>query len=408
MLLGENGTGKTSVLQAIALTLAGPQYLAKLAARPGFNATELLRSGSRETHIAVKTSGFTAAHEITLRSGRARYRNPNGDTLEVTLATGRTRSNKQDARRAEGQLVILAYGATRLLPRSRARRYGTEYVRIDNLFDPFLPLLDAARWLGRLKSTAFDRVALILKDLLALDREARLVRHRGQVLVEIKGATATLGQLSDGYQSVVAAGVDILEVIMRLWPRLEDAEGIVLIDEIGSHLHPTWKMRVVTSLRRALPRMQFIATTHDPLCLRGLGEGEVAVMQRNDAGHIVAVTDLPSPADFRVDQLLTSEFFGLSSTVDPESEQTFDEYYALLALQERTNDQQLRLATLKETLKDRRYLGNTPREHLMYEAVDRLIAQNRLGERKRIPELNAAARQEIERIWNTGSPGDPP
>jgi uncharacterized protein (TIGR02646 family) len=403
MLLGENGAGKTSVLQAIALTLAGPSYLAWLVSRSTFDPQQLIQSGRQRARIAIKTSGFSEPHELTIsRKEGVVLQTPGADTLHIQAGSNTDATVRRPEREA-GQFIILAYGATRLLPRGAARRYGTDYARVDNLFDPFLPLFDAEQWLEQLGRVQFSRVALVFKDLLALDKHAKLVRIRGKVYVNFQGKRALLSQLSDGYQSVVALCVDILEVVMRLWPRLQDAEGIVLIDELGAHLHPTWKMQVVTSLRRAFPGIQFFATTHDPLCLRGLGAGEVVVMERDINGAIVAVTDLPSPADFRVDQLLTSEFFGLSSTIDPETERVFDDYYALLALKDRSAEQQARLTLLRGELAQRRYLGNTPREQLMYEAVDELIARNRIGERKRIPELKTAAREAIERIWNSGT-----
>jgi len=184
------------------------------------------------------------------------------------------------------------------------------------------------------------------------------------------------------------------------WPKLQDAEGIVLLDEIGAHFHPAWKMRIVESMRRAFPGMQFIATTHDPLCLRGLGEGEVVVMRRDQAQNVEVVCDLPSPSDFRVDQLLTSEFFGLHSTFEPEVEKDFDQYYALLALTARSADQEAMLGGLRDKLKDRRYLGNTLREQLMYEAVDHLVARQMHGERKPIPQLKREAVEELSRLWS--------
>ena len=403
MLLGENGTGKSSVLHAVALTLAGADYLVMLTSKRQLVFGEWVRFGTRKAHIAVKLSGFVGPHELTITSTRATYRKPSGDQAIVQLTRGKARLKANKARDAETQSVVLGYGATRLLPHTKTARYGIEYSRIDNLFDPFLPLFDAPKWLMGLEWRAFNRVAIVLKDLLALDPDAELIREKGRVLVKAHGAKTPIRQLSDGYQAVVAMSVDILEVAMRLWPRLEDAEGIVLLDEIGSHLHPTWKMRIVNSLQRAFPGMQFIATTHEPLCLRGLGEGEAVVMRRDESARIEAVTGLPSPSDFRVDQLLTSEFFGLNTTVDAEVEKIFDEYYALMALPQRSHEQEVRLLVLGEELKERRYLGDTLREQLMYEAVDQLVATQRFTERKPLPQLKREAVEQIARIWNEPS-----
>jgi hypothetical protein len=273
------------------------------------------------------------------------------------------------------------------------------------LFNPFVPLFDAEAWLTGLEPYQFDSAALVLKDLLRLGAHASFLVEGGRVLVAEHRDVVPLRQVSDGYQSVVATAIDILEVVMRLWPNVADAEGIVLLDEIGAHLHPTWKMRIVESIRRALPGIQFVTSTHDPLCLRGLGAGEVVVMQRDEDEKLRHLTDLPSPADFRVDQLLTSDFFGLNTTVDPETEALFDEYYALLALADPSTAQADRLAELRVELKDRRHLGSTMRESLMYEAVDRLLARHKRNPQRSLPDLTHEAADEIARIWAEDQPG---
>jgi predicted ATP-binding protein involved in virulence len=91
----------------------------------------------------------------------------------------------------------------------------------------------------------------------------------------------TLESLSDGYQSVIALASDILEVMLRYYDEVKDSEGIVLIDEINVHLHPRWKVEIVNLLRDVFPRVQFLVTTHDPLCLMGSRPGEVHVLHTN-------------------------------------------------------------------------------------------------------------------------------
>ena len=106
--------------------------------------------------------------------------------------------------------------------------------------------------------------------------------------MEAFGLRVPLEDLSDGYQSVVALATDLMLSLLARWPSVDVAEGTVLIDELGAHLHPRWRMRIVTSLRQVFPRVQFLSSTHDPLCLRGLGDGEVVVVKRDEAGEIVA------------------------------------------------------------------------------------------------------------------------
>jgi hypothetical protein len=405
MLLGENATGKSTILNAVTLTLAGATELARLAAEKALHPSDFVRYGCKQGSVAVKMSGDVGEHELTFRPDRIVLRGPTGKS--VTIVFGRKRAHAPKMLTTP-PTALLAYGATRLLPRNptatgkrgQQRTLKTSFLRISNLFDPFVPLFDAQQWLLGLRRKHFDRAALILKDLLELDASAELVRAGGKIFVIAHGARVPLAQLSDGYQSVVALTIDILELATRLWENPASAEGLVLLDEVGSHLHPTWKLRIVEGLRRAFPGMQFLASTHEPLCLRGLGADEVAVMRRDEDQGIVAVTRLPSPGDFRVDQLLTSEFFGLNSTTDPDVERLFDEYYALMAIDARSSEQEARLAILHDELKGRRYLGDTLREQLMYEAIDKLVANHK--RRPRVlsrGELKQEAVDQVSRVW---------
>lgn len=403
MLLGENGVGKSSVLQAIAMTLLGADYLSKLVSAGRANPSEFVRARSRKAQVEIVLSGFVGPHRLILERERVTYITPTGESEVLDYKEGRLIRATSSVDYQSMQAVLLGYGSTRLLPRNNKIKYGALYSRVDNLFDSFVPLVDADAWLKSLPLKSFNEVALVLKDLLALDDNARLIRYRGSVLMELHGRKVPIKHLSDGYQSVIAMSIDILEVLMRLWPGLQSAEGIVLLDEIGAHLHPTWRMRIVGSLRRALPGVQFIATTHEPLCLRGLRENEIVVMRRDVTGEVQVISELPSPSDFRIDQLLTSTFFGLSSTQDPETEELFDEYYCLLAKDTHDEVETARLAELHVILDGRRLIGDTLREQLMFEAIDKLVAHQR-EQPQSIPKLKQAAIDEIARIWNEETP----
>jgi hypothetical protein len=193
---------------------------------------------------------------------------------------------------------------------------------------------------------------------------------------------------------------------MRLrWPDMESAEGIVLIDEIDAHLHPRWKMQVVQRLRQVFPRLQFLMTSHDPLCLRGLRKGEVAVMKRDPEDRVMVITDLPSPEGLRIDQILTSEFFGLGSTRSPEDDQLFEEYYELLALRQPNAKQAARLVELKGLLQGRDLLGTTRRERLMLEVADRFLAKaDATEDTLERSALEGEARRKIAALWESTPP----
>ena len=58
-------------------------------------------------------------------------------------------------------------------------------------------------------------------------------------------------------------------------------EGIVLIDELDLHLHPSWQRRVVRDLRRTFPRIQFIVTTHSPQIVASVSRAQIRLLDHN-------------------------------------------------------------------------------------------------------------------------------
>ena len=375
VLLGENGTGKSTVLQALALALAGDAYRPRLGLRPD----DLLRTGTEAGTVRVWLSGFPEPIVLSFRRG--------ADAFTCS--------------HADPKILFFGYGATRLLPRRDATEADASqatFARAGNLFDPFTPLVDAEAWLAGLDDEAFQHVAAALVSVLALANDQRVVRSDDGLRIDAAGHRSSIPQLSTGYQAVLALAIDALRVLLKYWPTPETAEGLVLIDEIGAHLHPRWQMRIVGALRSVLPRVQFLATTHSPLCLRGLEAGEVVVLHREGDDGIRIETDLPPVAGLRVDQLLTSEHFGLLSTLDPDIEDRFLMYYELLALRERTPEQEADLTRLKADLDRLRQFGTTRRERLALEAADATLAAEEAANTE-APTLSARTRDRIRAAW---------
>ncbi len=386
VLLGENGTGKSSILQAVALALMGRQHHERLRRTHGLDARSYLTEGAESGYIHVHLTG----------------------SLQPVRMTFSRSSERFELDPEDPKVLLLGYGSTRLLPRPGASSVeGFGASKADNLFSPFVPLEDADSWLSRLAPEELRRMQEGLKKLLLLEDDAHFVPEGSppRIKVEAFGTRVSLDRLSDGYQSIVALATDVMSVMKLRWPEMELAEGIVLIDEIDAHLHPRWKMQVVQSLRQVFPGLQFLMTSHDPLCLLGLGAGEVAVMRRGSKGDVHVLTDLPSPQGLRVDQILTSEFFGLDSTRSPEDDRLFQEYYGLLAERTISKPQRQRLAEIKKALEKRDLLGSNPRERLMLEAADRFVAKSRAEEiPERRAELEEQARQEIANLWDSIAP----
>ncbi len=380
--LGENSTGKSSILQAIALALMGVDERNALHKSGIIKPSDFVRDGRPFAQVSIRLSSLE-------------------DPIELKCTSRGFKSNTPRA-----QALMLGYGATRLLRKKPGRRAGRhKLVRLGNLFDPFVKLNDVESWAANtreVKHKQFGVIGEALKELLLLsDEDDGVFRRGGELRVRHQGRIDKFHRLSDGYSTVVALSLDIMLVLSRLWGGIREAEGIVLIDELGVHLHPAWKMRFVSRLRHVFPNLQFIATTHEPLCLRGLGRGETILMRRNEHRELEMVTDLPSPADLRVDQLLMSELFGLASTLDPVVDTLFHEFYALSAKDKIGKMERARLKTLTKQLKNRRHLGDSLREELMYEAIDRLLAKRKVGRAPRdLGKLKDQAVADIQALWS--------
>lgn len=100
------------------------------------------------------------------------------------------------------------------------------------------------------------------------------------------GKWVQLRNLSDGYKGIISLTADIAYRAIKLNPHLGeravlDTEGIVLIDEIDMHLHPKWQRHIVEDLKRTFPKIQFIVTTHSPFIVQSLKADEVINLDGN-------------------------------------------------------------------------------------------------------------------------------
>jgi predicted ATP-binding protein involved in virulence len=107
-------------------------------------------------------------------------------------------------------------------------------------------------------------------------------------------------------------------------------EGLVLVDEVDLHLHPRWQLRILADLRDLFPRLSFVVTTHHGLTLLGARPGEIFVLVRDGETQAIEARQIDLPKGLRADQVLTGEWFGLASTLDPETLDLLERHRVLL------------------------------------------------------------------------------
>jgi predicted ATP-binding protein involved in virulence len=159
-----------------------------------------------------------------------------------------------------------------------------------------------------------------------------------------------LRQLGHGYRTLIAWMVDFAS---RLVDRSPDSSNplavpaVALIDEIDLHLHPIWQRQLMGHLTRCFPNTQFIVTAHSPLIVQAAAEDANIALLRREGDHVVVDNDLDTIRGWRIDQILTSDLFGLPSARPPQFDRLLERRKEILTQSELTEADERELAELE-------------------------------------------------------------
>ncbi|HYG47754.1 MAG TPA: AAA family ATPase [Allosphingosinicella sp.] len=330
-LLGENGTGKSSVLRSVALAMAGSDAAAELVGNPD----DWIRLGCDEGRIEVE---FATADGEERRAALNLSRG--SSTLEFI---DRNRSDLQQidaaVAKSERNYFTVGYGVSRR-PQSSRHAFGDSatFIRspraraVATLFNPDVTLTSLEQWAMDLEyrrgRTGLAAVRKALNTLLPDVKFDGIDREQRRLMFETPDGKLPLGALSDGYQGMAAWCGDLLWQMTESFGDYRDplrARGLLLIDEVDIHLHPIWQRRLVSFLQETLPNFQIIATTHSPLTIHQADEGELYVLKRDSEAGAVLHAFEGAPNRLLLPQLLESPLFGLSSLDSPQVQELRDE-----------------------------------------------------------------------------------
>ena len=206
---------------------------------------------------------------------------------------------------------IYGYGVSRYPSQAKL----TETV-IDNsatLFSPDKKLINLEEWLMQLDYASKNENQLAVKrlyrveELLCSGLFPEIISFKMQsneylqnhVLFQTKDGWFRYPQLGYGYQSMLSWVVDLCKKMFDRYPNSENPlaeSAIVLVDEIDLHLHPKWQRDVIPFLSKVFPNIQFIVTTHSPLVLQSMENVNLYVLRRDNDG--VFAEKIPQ-TDFR-------------------------------------------------------------------------------------------------------------
>jgi ABC-type multidrug transport system ATPase subunit len=150
----------------------------------------------------------------------------------------------------------------------------------------------------------------------------------------------------------LAEGERQLLTVLGLLRFTAEDEALFIMDEPDTHLNPAWCLDYLDNLKRYgadLKTSQIIMTTHSPLTFAGLNKSEVVVLRR-EGERIIAEHPTSSPKGMGFAAILTSEFFGLRSTLDRETLEDVERLRFLAAQSQRSREQDEELARLNKKL----------------------------------------------------------
>ena len=328
LVAGVNGTGKTSLLDALSVALgswflgisgcrtrnirqsevlllpqtsgSGPQTVTHWEPRYPCTITAAGPSDQEQASWDPNLSGLTVRWERSLNGPNGRTTYSGARRLKDIAATmvENVRSGSQDV-----NLPMIAYYGTGRLwdaPPKQARvadltqeKQGSKASRLDaynNSIDPRLSVATLVRWIARQSWIHFQRggqtpalfrsVHDAMINCVEGATQLYFDADYGEVIIEIEGqGKQPFNNLSDGQRSMLAMVGDIAQKAATLNPQLGDrtlteTAGVVLIDELDLHLHPRWQRHIIEDLRTTFPMIQFIATSHSPFLIQSLRSGE--------------------------------------------------------------------------------------------------------------------------------------
>ena len=333
LLVGDNGVGKTTLLQCLAWMRPTPYYPPGKATQVGIqpwlhdqdppDMAKLLRDGACNTTLQaemVEVPTLVSSLPSTARVRTGITLSARNNTLENVQRT----VNKPEK---TVEPFVITYAANRYMGNQNADELSKSEPG-DLLYEDSTELIDAADVLSKLDYSALkgnakskallDSMKHALANILPFINAASDIdiidpeERRGGLRFRTQYGDVPLDGLSLGHRTVTAWIVDLASKLVKHYPESTKplAEpAVVLIDEIDLHLHPRWQRMIMKQFSDHFTNIQFVATTHSPLMITSMSDVNVAALKQTEGGDQVAIENEPGVVEgWRFDQILVNLF----------------------------------------------------------------------------------------------------
>ncbi|MBI1183638.1 AAA family ATPase [bacterium] len=327
VIIGENGTGKTTLLKLIALSYP----LDKMD-----NDSRLAPDIPKLTKADVLKTNSGVCNVLTvLRFGAFEVEK---DQVKTKIAgTGAKMAVSGFDSKTNGQLPpISAYAAARQLGTGVINENGNNsYHSTDYLVFNLNTQINAEEWFLEAESLStkstnnetkafhknrYEKIRKVLIEILPDVSDIRIKEvtiNDRKLSIELNTpyGWVEMHELSHGYKTLIGWTVDFASRMFEAYPESENPikePAVCIIDEIDLHLHPKWQRTVMQDLSQHFPKTQFIATAHSPLIVQSNPDAHIVLLKR-EGDHVVAIEDINEIKHWRIDQILTSDLFAIDS-----------------------------------------------------------------------------------------------
>jgi predicted ATP-binding protein involved in virulence len=409
IILGDNGTGKTTILQSLVATIP-TSFHSNLKGLPSKrailpNVWEFrIEEGSliKRDNPSTKSSENLEKYRIILSKKDKLHsffiganisiqdlieKRSKESVIELSIDDNGYNTNIGDYNFVEVKQNCSAYGASRKVGRTSISEqnnlssYTTLFNEIALLVNPEEWLLQADYAASRdseFKEKRRQKLNQIKEILIKVLPDIDEIRINDKETEGIPFPTVEfhtpygwveVEDLSLGYRTSMAWMVDFASRMFDLYPESENPlvePAVVLIDEIDLHLHPKWQRELIDYLTNLFPNTQFIVTTHSPLIVQAAAARDAnIVVCRREGDHVVIDQSVEAVRGWRADQILTSDLFDLPSTRDTELEKLEKQRREILSKAKITKADEKKLKTLSAELDDLRVMENAEDDKAM-------------------------------------------
>lgn len=327
IMVGVNGTGKTSVLEAIRILLGGIyceiDKVENKITMPTITEDDV-RLHNLEFQFDSKIEGSMEldahlAHNqeatwdrwLEKKGGKTKFRK----SKDVKALSSRIQEIIRHGEKAAVPLIAY-YSTDRYKKEKRNTGFEADGSRLRGYYNALDTMSNSWFFLNIIRTETYAEIqegtsSPILKLVYDVIRQCvpncKELQHnikQDRLIIKLdNGEQMPYGALSDGVRSVLSLAMELALRCYLLNPYLGEnaaklTSGVVLIDEIDLHLHPEWQLHIVNDLAKVFPRVQFIMSTHAPLVISSIKEGKIFSIADQQ------VYDFPNQYGQKTDQIL--------------------------------------------------------------------------------------------------------